>query len=52
MNRLTEPSTYAGLGLLFQGLAGALASKGTDMTALASIMGGIAAIAMREKAKN
>lgn len=46
--RATEPSTWAGLGLLFQGIAQLLASKGTDATAWASVAAGAVAVIKRE----
>lgn len=45
-----EPSTYAGLGLIFGSLAHLVASKGTDGAAWAQVMTGFAAIFMREQA--
>lgn len=50
MNRIKEPSTWAGLALVAQGFAGLLASKGMDMTAWASVLGGAMAVAKREGA--
>ena len=49
MSRLHEPSTWAGIGLVFQGIANLFLSKGGDSTAYASIVGGIGAIFLREK---
>jgi len=50
MKRMKEPSTWAGIGLIFQGVAQAIASKGTDATAWATIVGGMAAVLVKEKA--
>lgn len=50
MHRFKEPSTWAGLALIFQGVAQAMATQGTDQTAWASIIGGVAAVAMKEAA--
>lgn len=51
LERLREPSSWAGFGLLFQGLAALIASKGLDPTAWASIASGVAAVAMPERSK-
>lgn len=51
MQRFKEPSTWAGLALIFQGIAQVVASKGADQTAWASIIGGVAAVAMKEAAQ-
>jgi len=50
MYRFKEPSTWAGFALIFQGVAQAMATQGTDQTAWASIIGGVAAVAMKEAA--
>lgn len=52
MKRIKQPSTWAGMALLFQGIAQLIASKGTDSTAYAAIIGGVSAIALNEKAGN
>jgi len=51
MNRFAEPSTWAGIGLFFQGAAALVASRGADQSGFAAIAAGIAAIFMREKAQ-
>lgn len=50
MHRLSQPSTWAGFGLIAQALAQLIASKGTDATAWASVIGGVAAVVVNEKA--
>lgn len=49
MNRLKQPSTWAGLGLIFQALAGLIASKGTDPQAWATVAAGVGAVIINEK---
>lgn len=49
MKRIKEPSTWAGLGLLCQGIAALVSSKGADATAWASIIGGVSAVLMPER---
>lgn len=49
INRFKEPSSWAGLGLLCQGLAGVIASKGQDSQALATVIGGVLAVVMPER---
>lgn len=51
MDRIKEPSTWAGLGLIFQGIGQLVASKGADMSGWASVWGGVAAVFIREKGK-
>lgn len=51
MNRLKEPSTWAGVGLIFTALAQIIASKGTDQQAWAQAAAGVAAVALREGGK-
>lgn len=48
MQRFTEPSTWAGLGLIAQGVAQLLASKGTDAAGWASLSAGLLAVLKRE----
>lgn len=48
MKRMQEPSTWAGLGLIAQGVAQLLASKGTDATAWATLSAGVFAVFKRE----
>jgi hypothetical protein len=48
INRLREPSSWAGLGLLFQGIAQLIASKGADSSGWASVAAGAAAVLMPE----
>jgi hypothetical protein len=50
MNRIKEASTWAGIGLLAQGIAQAITSKGLDPTAWATIVGGLFAVVVKEKA--
>lgn len=49
-DRLKEPSTWAGIGLIFQGVYQLLITKGGDITAMGTIGAGIAAIFLPEKA--
>lgn len=44
MNRFTQASSFAGYGLVFQGLAQLFASKFSDATAYGLVIAGIAAI--------
>lgn len=46
--QLKQPSTYAGLGVIFSAIPALLATGGTDMTAWAAIIGGIIAIFKNE----
>lgn len=48
MQRFTEPSTWAGLGLIAQGVAQLLASKGADPAGWASLSAGVLAVLKRE----
>lgn len=48
-DRIKEPSTWAGLGLLVQGVAQVYLSKGGDSTAYATIAAGVGAIFLPEK---
>lgn len=53
MNRFTEASSFAGVGLIINALPVLLASKGTDTQAWAALLGGVfglAAIFKREGA--
>jgi hypothetical protein len=47
--RIKEPSTWAGFALVAQGIAQLLASKGVDPTAWATVIGGVIAVAAKEK---
>lgn len=48
-DRITEPSTWAGVGLIVQAIFQLWASKGADNTAWASLAGGIGAVFLPEK---
>lgn len=48
-DRLKEPSTYAGIGLIIQGAVQIYMTKGGDSSAWATIGAGIAAIFLPEK---
>lgn len=48
-DRLKEPSTYAGIGLIIQGAYQLFVSKGGDSSAFGVIGAGIAAIFLPEK---
>lgn len=48
-DRLKEPSTYAGIGLIIQGAVQIYMTKGGDSSALATIGAGVAAIFLPEK---
>lgn len=50
LKRMREPSTWAGVGLLLQGLAQIVASQGQDATAWATMGAGLVAIARPEGA--
>ena len=52
IDRLKEPSTYAGLGLLLHGIAGLIASKGTDGQAWGTVAAGIGAVFLPENNGN
>jgi hypothetical protein len=43
-DRLKEPSTYAGLGLILQAVAQLIASKGTDPTAWGVLIPALVAV--------
>jgi hypothetical protein len=47
--RLSEPSTWAGLGLLCQGLFQLAVSKGADTSAWTSVAAGFGAVFLPEK---
>lgn len=49
IDRLKEPSTWAGIGLIIQGFYQIWETKGGDSTAFATIGAGIAAIFLPEK---
>ena len=49
MNRLKQPSTWAGLGLILQAIGALIASKGTDAQAWAALAGGVGAVVLNEK---
>ena len=49
MNRFKEPSTYAGLGVMFAAVSQIIASGGKDATAWASGIGALMAVLLREK---
>lgn len=49
IDRVKEPSTWAGIGLVLQGAYQLFESKGGDSTAFATIGAGIAAIFLPEK---
>lgn len=49
--RLREPSSWAGLGLLFQGIAALVASRGADSAGWASVAAGVAAVLVPEQAQ-
>lgn len=48
IERFKEPSTWAGLGLIAQGLGQLLASKGADPAGWASLSAGLVAVFRRE----
>lgn len=48
MERMKEPSTWAGLGLIAQGVAQLLASKGLDVAGWTSLSAGLLAVFKRE----
>lgn len=48
-DRIKEPSTWAGIGLLIQGLFQLYASKGGDNSAWATVGAGFGAIFLAEK---
>jgi hypothetical protein len=50
MNRLTEASTWAGLGLVCHAVSVLIATKGADGAAWGQLFAGIAAGVIREKA--
>lgn len=47
--RLSEPSTYAGIGLIIHGIVGLWASKGADSAAWGGVGAGLAAVFLPEK---
>lgn len=47
-SRLKEPSTWAGLALIAQGLAGLIATNGISPEGWAAVVGGAAAVFTRE----
>ena len=47
--RMTEPSTYAGIGLIFHGIMALIASKGADSAAWGGVGAGLAAVFLPEK---
>lgn len=49
MDRLKEPSTWSGIGLILQGVYQLFITKGGDITAIGVIGAGIAAIFLPEK---
>ncbi|MBL0233277.1 MAG: hypothetical protein IPQ08_06390 [Chitinophagaceae bacterium] len=49
IDRVKEPSTWAGLGLVVQGIYQLYVSKGGDIAAIGTIGAGIAAIFLPEK---
>lgn len=51
IERLKEPSTWAGFGLIFQAILLLLASKGMDGTAWGTLAAGVAAVVMPESGK-
>jgi len=51
MNRITEASSIAGIGLIVAALPQLLASKGTDAAAWGSLVAGVFAIFKREGAR-
>jgi hypothetical protein len=46
--QLKEPSTYAGLGIIFGAIASLIATHGADMTSWATLAAGLVAIFKRE----
>lgn len=48
IDRIKEPSTWAGLGLLCQGVAQLIASKGGDGQAWSTVATGMLAVFVRE----
>lgn len=48
VDRVREPSTWAGLGLLCQGVADLITSRGGDGQAWATVFAGVAAVFVRE----
>jgi hypothetical protein len=52
ITRMTEPSTYAGLGLLLHGIVGLIASKGTDIQAWGTVGAGLGAVFLPENNGN
>lgn len=52
ITRLSEPSTYAGLGLLLHGIMGLIASKGADGQAWGTVGAGLGAVFLPEKNGN
>lgn len=49
LDRLKEPSTWAGFGLIFQAILLLIATKGMDGTAWGTLAAGVAAVAMPER---
>lgn len=49
IKRMTEPSTYAGLGLLMHGIMALFASKGADAQAWGTVGAGLGAVFLPEK---
>lgn len=49
MNRLKQPSTWAGLGLIMHAVAALITSKGTDPQAWAGIAAGVVAVVLNEQ---
>jgi len=52
IDRLKEPSTYAGLGLLLHGVVGLITSKGTDVQAWGTVGAGLGAVFLPENDGN
>lgn len=48
IDRVKEPSTWAGLGWVFSGISTLIASKGTDGAGWAQLAAGLGAVFMRE----
>lgn len=52
MKRLSEPSTWAGIGLVSQVVPSLIASGGKDVQSWAALLAGIAAILKKEAGSN
>jgi hypothetical protein len=46
---IKQPSSWAGFGLIFSGLATLVQTKGTDSQAWAQVVGGVMSVALPEQ---